>query len=383
MTYRRYEQGVTSIIIVMFSILLLVTMTVSFMQIMLNEQIRTNDTELSQGAYDSALAGVEDGKRALAACAAAGYNPAHAACAALSKHECTTVQDAGLAAAENGEVIIKTSTSGSGRQYQQAYTCVKVYRQTRDYIGMLGEGASAVVPLKATAPFEKIRVYWRVPNTFRIDSSSAVADVALPMLSMWGSGLTNPAPAMMRTQFIQYSSGTIAPDQFDGDGGRTVYLYPKRPAAIPAPVQSVSLAVDSRRSGTLQPSPVLCSPTAVNDGYHCMTELTSLPGDAASRVAYARLTSLYAGAEFKIRLIGATGEVVEFDGVQPSVDATGRAADVFRRVDARVELMDPNDTMLYPRATVDITKNFCKTFTVSASTSDYDDGYAVCRPTLP
>lgn len=382
MTYRRYEQGVTSIIIVMFSILLLVTMTVSFMQIMLSEQIRTNDNELSQGAYDSALAGVEDGKRALAACAASGYDVNNAACIAINKHECKTVQSSGLAAEENGEVIIKSSTSGSGKQYQQAYTCVKVYRQTREYTGVLEQGGSSVISLKAVAPFEKMRIYWRVPNTFRVDASSTVSDVTLPQLSLWGSGLANPSPSLLRTQFIQYS-GSITPDQFDTDGGRTVYLYPKRSTTIPAPLQSVSLAIDDRRSGTLQPSPVLCSPTAVNEGYHCMAEITSLPGDAASRVAYARLTSLYASAEFMIRLIDGTGTIVQFDGVQPSIDSTGRAADVFRRVDARVELIDPNDTMLYPRATVDITKNFCKTFTVSASTNDYDDGYATCRPTSP
>ena len=65
---------------------------------------------------------------------------------------------------------------------------------------------------------------------------------------------------------------------------------------------------------------------------------------------------------------------VDLNLVQPKIDSTGRAADVFRRVEASVELTDPNDVMLYPRATVDTTGSFCKSFVVTDNLNDYEDG---------
>ena len=91
---RNHEKGATALIIVLFSVLLFVTITVGFMKIMTNEQSRTNDNELSQGAYDSALAGVEDGKRVLAACAAGNA----VACATIDNpaQGCNTISTAGF-----------------------------------------------------------------------------------------------------------------------------------------------------------------------------------------------------------------------------------------------------------------------------------------------
>jgi hypothetical protein len=113
----------------------------------------------------------------------------------------------------------------------------------------------------------------------------------------------------------------------------------------------------------------------MNDGYACKVTL-SLPnpmGKAAStRDAYLRLTTIYGDADYRIVLKN-DAEVVAFDGIQPLVDSTGRAADVFRRVSARVEQSDPNEALLYPRATIDMTNHFCKNFVITDATSGYSD----------
>lgn len=385
--YRIYEQGVASLFIVMFAILLLVTVSVGFMQIMMSEQIRSSDNELSQGAYDSALAGVEDGKRVITACMKSGYDQNNDACKAINARECKTVSAAKLANPEsNGEVYLKTANGANGTDYQQAYTCVKIQQQTAEYRGSMSQsGDSAVVPLTtaSTDSFVKVRLFWRIPNVSTVGLPSA--DITLPKLADWSGGATNPPrPALMRTQLIQYKKDSIDPDSFDLDGnGHTLYFSPN---TTPSPLVAADFAADARRSGTLQPTIAKCTTLTINQGYNCVVEI-SVPnpvgGDPTSRQAYLRLTSIYTGADFMIQLLDTNNNIVKFDGVQPSIDSTGRAGDVFRRVDARVELVDPNESKLYPRATVDITKNFCKTFSVSTDAADYSDGVAVCNPAQP
>ena len=78
---RTAEHGATALMVVVFSVLLLMTISVSFMRLVVQDQERTNNDELSRGAYDSALAGVEDGKRVLQSCIA---NNSTADCAAIA-----------------------------------------------------------------------------------------------------------------------------------------------------------------------------------------------------------------------------------------------------------------------------------------------------------
>ena len=128
---RGSERGVTSLFIVIFAAILLSIITVSFIAMMVREQQRSTDNELSQSAYDAALAGVEDGKRVMIACRD-GSGPA---CNAIAAHQCTTVIQAGIQTGEaNGEVILSSSTSTDGRALDQAYTCVIVRDDTEAYI---------------------------------------------------------------------------------------------------------------------------------------------------------------------------------------------------------------------------------------------------------
>jgi hypothetical protein len=55
-----------------------------------------------------------------------------------------------------------------------------------------------------------------------------------------------------------------------------------------------------------------------------------------------RLTSIYNKASFQVEMLNSGGAIIPFDGVQPKVDSTGRANDSFRRVESRIEFVDPN-----------------------------------------
>jgi hypothetical protein len=365
---RKYEQGVTALVVVMFSVLLFVTVTLGFMKLMINEVSRTNDNELSQGAYDSALAGVEDGKRLLAAC----DNGDTTACDKIDAMRCDTTSAAGLVAATNGEVYLKTSTSDvTGQAFEQAYTCLKIIRNTPTYEGAsLAAGSSTVIALTTTGGFTDLIVRWRVPQALSSALGSNLTDVKLPTLAGWNYA----TPAVLRTQLIQFDTAPIDPTVFDNNGyGHTLYLMPKSGG-----LNAYAFASDGRRSGTLAPKTVACGTLPIYNGYNCEARLT-LPrqvGGAGGSKAYLRLTSLYNSSAFQIVPSG-----TQFSNIQPIIDSTGRASDVFRRVSARVEKIDPAADSLYPRATVDVTNNLCKTMTVSTLPVYFQDHSANgCTP---
>ncbi len=378
---RSLERGATALIIVMFSVLLFITITIAFMKLMADEQSRTNDNELSQGAYDSALAGIEDGKRVLSACL---VDPGGAACDAIDDpaKKCTTVSDAGFATPQsNGEVYLKTDSGTAGTDFEQAYTCVKISRSTPDYKQSIPIDGSVIVPLTA-APgesFDSISISWFTPdptNPVGAPNLDSLTSVSLPRFIDWG-GASGAKPPIIRAQLMQFNKNSFQGSNFDSaNGASTVYLYPK---SVVGTVLT-DFGTDGRRTGTATPIPVRCSTNYTDfDGYACKVEVL-LPdppagGSALDRTAYVRLTSLYNATKVRVEMNKDSGQIVNFYNVQPSIDSTGRAADVFRRIEGRVELIDP---FPFPRATVDITNNFCKSFLVTTNPADYNSG--TCTP---
>jgi hypothetical protein len=263
------------------------------------------------------------------------------------------------------EVLLQNSTGISGG-YDQAYTCVKINRETDDYSGTLVSDVSQVIPLQTSGPFTQITLSWFL----KPDPSVTVdlgANGSLPQRAAW-SPIGEVRPPIIRAQLMQYRQGNFNLGDFDQDGGgHTLYMYPATAGASEA--VPTSFGSDLRRTSSLDGllKPVSCNASIIVPGaYACSVSITlPLPVGATNpseRVAYLRLTSIYGGADFMVQPQG-----TQFQDVQPAIDSTGRASDVFRRVRARVQLVSPLETQLYPRATVDITKNFCKNFTVSAT----------------
>jgi len=347
------QQGITSIIAVIFTSILLSIISVSFIALMLREQSRSIDDQLSQSAYDAAMSGVEDGKRVLARC----DNGIVASCNAINAQECNTVQASGLLGASGDSQVVIESSGGSGGDLLQAYTCVVINRDTDNYLGTLtSHDSSVMLALAGTGTFNRVKIDWyRSTDGGYNQPITPVVNIPLYAMASWPINY----PPVLRAQYIQSQSTINLADYDDNDGSHAVFLYPTRQTS-----PDISLiANDNRRSLGVIGSPVRsqCASVPIVD-YACSATIAIPSGGAAER--YLRLTSIYKGASFRVTLYNDLNPV-KFSGVQPSIDVNGRANDVYRRVDVRVEKKLSDTEIPYPRATVDITNNFCKDFSVT------------------
>ncbi len=379
MKHLHKQSGVVSLFTVLFTTILLTVLTVGFMRIMVQEQRQAINNDLSQSAYDSAMSGVEDAKRALRACRLGSA----AACASVDANACSTIQNAGIVGSTTDTEVKIKSGDLTDTSLSQSYTCVKVERNSLDVQGNLAVNDSQIVPLRAVGDFNQVVVEWTHKGSQyaggNVESISGPADPSLKTLPPnTDTGWGKQAPALLRAQTVLPPSATqVTLAELDTEVASTVFLRPKV-LADPVTVPTIGLGL-SRASRTdldtaaKEPSPVGCSNSVYqNGGYACKAVLQMPSGTvpAGSQVAFIRLTSLYNETSFRVTLLNATGNSIQFSDVQPVVDSTGRAGNLYRRVVSRLSYQDATGTALpSPNATIDITSSMCKDFYITDQVS--------------
>jgi Tfp pilus assembly protein PilX len=380
-----YSIGAVSLFIVVFSALLMTVVTVSFVTLMIANEQHATANDLSQSALDSAQAGVEDAKRALLEYEAQCDGSTSGACGPIvaAMANCNGIFGAlNVVGTSNSSVVAVGGSSDAS--YDQEYTCVEVALNTDNYLGTLNADQSVIIPLTSTAPFDTVQLSWYSPTDLQGAAGSQVN------LASAGSGLYSQAnwpvnrPSIMRVQMMQFdSSDGFTLSQFDSNSSgqsdaATMFLYPTGITG-----QSGSNAgqilfytprnIASGSTGNL-PTDVTCNGDLVNGGFSCSVQLVlPAPVGGGTALSYLRLTSLYNASHYEVKLLSA-GNTVDFQAVQPEIDSTGRANDVYRRVVTRVVLSD--QAFPYPNAAVDTSGNFCKNFVVTDKTPDTDE----CTP---
>lgn len=389
MKTEKFKQGGVSMFIVIVSCLLVAVIVAGFIRLMLRDQSLSSVLDISQSAYDSAQAGVEDSKRFLSMYnseCSSGENLTSSKCqnmhAALTSdtgaEDCNILGKA-LISASSGETKIQTATSADSK-LDQAYTCVRIQKDTSDFLGQVQSDNSRTIPLKGVEAFSKVRLKWHsVDDLTRSDTSNITLDnVTEPDgasakfydKATWNNNTNRPA--VIRAQVFGYdTNASVSAEQFDqsfaannGVGFDEMIFYPARTGSVTR--NSYNLVNGARRTGsnrTRGVSPVTCRQNLSAGGYACEVTINLGVTISSNRVAMMRLTAMYTAASFQVELLNSANNIVLFDGVQPKVDSTGRANDAFRRVESRVEYTDPNFPI--PDFAVQTDESLCKDFWVT------------------
>lgn len=389
------QSGGVSIFLVIFTALLITIAATGFVQIMVKGQQASTNADLSQSAYDSALAGVEDAKRALVKlerCRASGDTTCVSQMtSALNSNSCAMLSAAAVGVASNA---LNGGEEPVGNPAQnQAYTCVKVQLDSDSVVGDLSkDGEVKVVELRGTARFSKVRISWYT----QVDAGAGNTPTFFDTLNGNSSGSSLPqttaqwgvhTPPIMRAQLLRLQNAPQSLDTLDGLTA-TKFLYPFQGVDDAVILnQTRDFATDDRhtdRTHKNSPAIVQCFDTFSKREYLCSVTI-DLPQavDPSDSPNYLVLTSIYNNAHYKVELIhnsGGSDNIVKFDSVQPIVDSTGRAGDLFRRVRANVSvggLPQP-----FPNAALNVLGNLCKDFSITNDTADYAAGIDgdICEP---
>ena len=392
----RTKKGIASFYLVAMATLLLGVLTVGFSAYVVNEVNRTTNFDLSKSAYDSALAGIQDAKLAIMnynSCIKQGANMSASAPTGTGNVTCDEIlyymnhPDCYMVGhilgrytskEDTGEVLVKES-SERGNKMQQAYTCVKITTPT-DYRTRLNSGDSTrVIPLKmkdgSINTVKTIRISWsdnsgtNYNNTLFDDSGNLVF------------GTVKSNPPIVSVQLLQTSTEFNLSDFDYSHGAATdrgmIYLAPadrktnnpsgtvtKRYIDVTADnkvrnAAGKGFAKSNDKVSQNLPYLVNCDPNSGNS-FLCSSEI-ELPdpiGGTRSDETFILVVSLpYGGPDTDIAIsmctsvgecnaistndnitTGAqnTGSVVEISN-QIRIDSTGRANNLYKRIESRVE----------------------------------------------
>lgn len=349
------KKGVASFYIVIFATILFGVVTLSFMRIILSEAGQSSDDDLSRSAYDSAMAGVEDAKTAINRyydCIRGGGNADICSRSVIFRPNCDTAEGIGIAqylyGNTSGEVTIQPPSENTS---DQAYTCVIIKDEVPDYRGTLStDTRTKIIPLRVhdgTITSEQETV-----ASVRFQWYSVLNEGDNPVFRPSSNGKLNnkdgaTIPPTIQLTYIKLEPGMTISDYQKANNYAyysTLVLVPSSTddtinIITPRELQAAgNITEDYLGRGYHDVFPVSCS---TSGDFACTVEITGTylqPGESAFIVA--SLPYGEAAVDFVATLLNGEGNAIPFQGVQLSVDSTGRTNQLVRRVETRLDRTD-------------------------------------------
>lgn len=345
------KKGVASLYAVIFATILFGVITLSFIRIILSEARQSSDDELSQSAYDSALAGVEDAKRAVNkyyACLNGGGSvdscknlyPFDSSCKDFSSN--TSKLKTALGYQAEGEIKIQEKSTAIGKDGEtttdQAYTCVTMSTSVEDYRSTLTNDTRVrVVPLGVNsnklADVETIEFRWFSENN-STQLTNLYNNKALKKASE-----TSNVPVLSLT--LLYTDATFTISDFNNSASEnydTMILLPSDSGDATNTISWSAIQNAGNSDSRNEPFLIKCQ----QNDFACSVDL-QVGGNIPAGGNALLIVSMPYGetvSDFSVAMLDGNKNIINFEGAQISVDSTGRANQLYRRVETRLDPVD-------------------------------------------
>lgn len=340
MKNKRNQAGVVSLLVVIFIAILLTLITMAFLRLSITEHRQSVDEDLTTRAYYAAESGVEDAKRAVAKYIAGDK-------VNLEENSCDPAD-----VVTSGELSALIDTE---------YTCQLIDLTPNAYENYLDPWEIVQIPLtpEGGATYDQIKISWHKKGAKYDGDFNRHKDKLLPTVSTWNS---NKYPALLRVNlFSTPKSGNLNRSNIYSVTG---FINPDSGSGP----QSVVSGFDAKVVDGA------CTTTVADGEYACSITLTLPSGsdfDPSNRVNYVRIESIYRGTNLRVALIdSSSGNEVSIEDVQAVVDVTGRAGDVYRRVQARISLLNQN-LFPFPDFAIQTAGDICKNFSITDDAGNF------------
>lgn len=414
---KKFKKGAASFYIVAFATLILVVVASSFAVVIISEIARTSNDDLSQSAYDAALAGVEDAKLAYAnyrACLEKqpSYPDALTGDATPNcqdivyymKHpDCDMVGHilGRIGKNEHGEVLVQETTTSSGgntNNMNEAYTCAMINTSLPDIRASLSSSnLYQVVKVKLdngvrAADIETVKISWYSQREGAIYNFTNFLSTSFRVAFQSLKSTKAATPPTISVGLIQ-TANTFTLEQLNGKttGGKTdratMYFVPtdSKSAAMTSGNNNYTGIYDGSANKLTAaqvastndhmkdlPYAVYCDPNG-NDEFLCSVEMklpAAVGGDRSDETFMFVVGLPYEqpDTDFSLEFFCKDGSacstqtntdgsttssnIARTDGVQVVIDSTGRANDLYRRVEMRLEATD--STFAYPMYAIQV-----------------------------
>lgn len=321
----KYDQnGMVSIMIASVLMVIMALMTLGFTRVVQNEQRQSIDSQLSEQAFYAAESGIN------VAVNAPGFP-------GVLKTDCDVSSYGG------GQVSVDDE--------DVAFTCIQINPNPSDLVfgnDSITTSRSKVVPINTDPIATTLTIQWNDTN-HDVPATANCSDVTLRDVASWDS------VGALRVDLIGVPSAATFDRQSLLDSQFSAILYPC-PGAGPTSISFSGARGDDDIGRII---PVQCSSAAE---YECRLDITDITNGGPYRQHYIRFNSIY--SDVNVRITAGTnvaGERPLFAGAQAVVDSTGRATDVYRRLQARIPLYE---SYITPSATIQTLDDICKLYQV-------------------
>lgn len=322
---KKNQQGMVSIVITIILMVVITLIVLSFAKISRREQRNALDRQLSTQAFYAAESGVNDARAAIDS-----WVINDGRFSTDYTDSCTT-----FAAVAGAPVALATPLVSSSAA---SYTCLFVDASPNKLIYAESQEQRIIPVRNRSGAINTIEIYWDNGN------ANGGFTGCLPVADHPAAWPANCDAPILRVELV---------DSIDFTSSKAFFMYPNV-SIVPGTISYALLSGEKVQANCAGNAPGTPFPN------RCKIQITNLGGSQY----YLRVKALYDQAALTIT---ANDGVAQLVGAQTMIDSTGKASDVERRIQVRVNLGNQTDNV--PTFGLEGTDKICKKFTLNGSTA--------------